>query len=561
MPLLTLHDPTNASRYYEKGLWREEGLYDYAAHHARTNPNDFALRDSRNRLTWQEVVQRSCNIAHVLAGMGLKTGDRVAMGLSNRVEAPLVLLACSRNGYVCTPSLHRNYSTAEMLTLVNEIDAAAVISEKGWSADKGDLAKLIQTKNQNRVCFSLSDDRTLAEEFSNLESEGNDGASPQLGADKVCYLAFTSGTTGRAKGVMHSDNTLLANARDLVTDWQHDRSTVLLSLSPLSHHIAWVGLAQALIGGSEFVINDPPRGMTTLDWLCEANATYVMGVPTHAIDLLQEQRERRQKSLGMVKVFYMAGAPIPRSIAECFLAQGIVPQNVYGMTENSSHQYTHPEDDTDIIVSSCGRGGRAYEVRIFNPEDRDKSIGMGQVGEIGGRGAALMLGYFNDQGSTEKSFNKDGWFMSGDLGRIDASGNLEVVGRSKDIIIRGGRNIHPRKIEDLVLEFPGIQKAAAIPVPDRRLGEKVCLVILSDGGRKPDSYEVLNFLYASGLSIYDMPEYYAVSESFPLTASGKILKRALIAEVKQGTLVPVPVRFKVDNHIGDEAVEDETDKS
>mgnify|MGYP000232181577 FL=1 len=97
MPLLTLHDPTNASRYYEKGLWREEGLYDYAAHHARTNPDDFALRDSRNRLTWREVVQRSCNIAHVLAGMGLKTGDRVAMGLSNRVEAPLVLLACSRN--------------------------------------------------------------------------------------------------------------------------------------------------------------------------------------------------------------------------------------------------------------------------------------------------------------------------------------------------------------------------------------------------------------------------------------------------------------------------------
>jgi len=103
--------------------------------------------------------------------------------------------------------------------------------------------------------------------------------------------------------------------------------------------------------------------------------------------------------------------------------------------------------------------------------------------------------------------------------------------------------------------------AAAIPVPDRRLGEKVCLVILSDGGRKPDADEVLNFLYASGLSIYDMPEYYAVSESFPLTASGKILKRALIAEVQQGTLVPVPVRFKVDNHIGDEAVEDETDKS
>ena len=213
------------------------------------------------------------------------------------------------------------------------------------------------------------------------------------------------------------------------------------------------------------------------------------------------------------------------------------------MTENSSHQYTHPEDDTDTIVSTCGRGGPSYQVKIFDQDDRDQSVAAGEVGEIGGRGAALMLGYFGDQASTENSFNRDGWFMSGDLGRLDSSGNLEVVGRLKEIIIRGGRNIHPRKIEDLAVRHSEIEKAAVIPVVDERLGEKVCLIIVPAADDIPEPDKILNFLYSSGLSIYDMPEYYAVLPDFPLTASGKILKRTLIQQMDRGEFTPLAVRF------------------
>src|SRR5204863_3290241 len=132
--------------------------------------------------------------------------------------------------------------------------------------------------------------------------------------DKVTYLAFTSGTTGTPKGVMHSDNTLLANARAMVEDWHHDERSVLLSLSPMSHHIGTVALAQAMAAGMELVVNDPPAGMTPLDWILETGASYVMGVPTHAMDILGELRARRPHQslggLGRVKVFYMAGSPI-----------------------------------------------------------------------------------------------------------------------------------------------------------------------------------------------------------------------------------------------------------
>src|SRR5215468_5036378 len=148
-----------------------------------------------------------------------------------------------------------------------------------------------------------------------------------LNPDKIVYLAFTSGTTGMPKGVLHSDNTLLANGRAMVEAWHHDHRTVLYSHSPLSHHIATVAIEQCLVGGLELVVNDLPSGKKPLDWIIESDATYVMGVPTHAIDVLAEMKSRGMKSMGSVRVFYMAGATIPPETARAFLNLGIKPQN------------------------------------------------------------------------------------------------------------------------------------------------------------------------------------------------------------------------------------------
>ncbi|MEM8689956.1 MAG: class I adenylate-forming enzyme family protein, partial [Pseudomonadota bacterium] len=358
--------------------------------------------------------------------------------------------------------------------------------------------------------------------------------------DAVIYLAFTSGTTGAPKCVMHSANTLLANARDMVTAWDRGPDTRILTLSPLSHHIAWVAVAQWLLCGGELITDDPSEGISRLDWITETGATYVMGVPTHAIDLLAEQRAQGADRMGAVETFYMAGAPIPPSVAEAFVRQGIRPQNVYGMTENSSHQFTDPHDDIATITETCGRGGPAYRVQIFDVEDPDRPLGPGEIGQIGGRGACLMLGYFANQEATEGSFNGAGWFLSGDLGMLDEAGNLKVSGRLKDLIIRGGHNIHPSTIEALALRHGAVDKAAAFPVADERLGERVCLAIAGALAAQ----DLLQHLDAEGLSVYDMPEYYLNVKDFPLTASGKILKRELVLMVERGELTPEPVRFE-----------------
>jgi acyl-CoA synthetase len=530
---LTLHHPAEARRFYEQGCWQNETLYGLLARHSSATPQRIALEDSSRRLTWQELRGWVDGVAVDLRTYGLSAGDRVSIWMSNRVESIVTFLACSREGFACNPSLHRTHTCFEIATLLERLSAKAFVTEPRWGADwqTSNLDATLAEIHSLRVVYAPD---TFPRPAPNTTSACED-------PDKVVYLAFTSGTTGSPKCVMHSDNTLLANARDLVRDWGHNADTVILSLSPLSHHIAWVALAQWLLLGCRLVTDDPPAGLSRLDWILDSGATYVMGVPTHAMDILTEQRTRGIKTLGSVKVFYMAGAPIPPSVAAAFVSQGVKPQNVYGMTENSSHQYTHPDDDTDTIISTCGRGGLAYEVRIFDVADPDRELPKDEVGQIGGRGAALMLGYFDNQTATETSFNRDGWFMSGDLGVIDKGGNLRIEGRLKDLIIRGGHNIYPATIEALALRHSEVKRVACFPVRDERLGERVCIAIIGE----VSAHDLLQHLASEGLSRFDMPEYFVRLDAFPLTASGKVLKRELIRMVERGDISPESVRYSV----------------
>ena len=549
--ILTLHDPQTAREYYASGVWRSDTLYTLLAGHARTRPDAYALRDSKRRLTWTQLLGWVDALAADLHAAGLKRGQRVSVCLPNRVEAAVVLLACSRNGYVCNPSLHQNYTVGEVIQLLERIQTAALFVQPGYGADadRVDLfaaAKVLPAMKRVYRLPPLNADAGADDGFAAFQPVGEVAASPpepDPSPDKIIYLAFTSGTTGMPKGVLHSDNTLLANGRAMVKDWHHDDRTILYSHSPLSHHIATVAIEQSMVAGFEVVVNDLPPGKKPLDWIVETGATYVMGVPTHAMDILAEMKRRGMSKLGSVNLFYMAGSAIPPQTAKAFLDMGIKPQNIYGMTENGSHQYTFPDDDVETITTTCGRACHGYETRLWDQENPDREVKPGEIGEIGTRGALLTLGYFNNQTATENSFNAGGWFMSGDLGCFDAKGNLKIVGRKKDLIIRGGHNIYPAHIENLGMKHPAVLKAAAFPVADERLGERVCLAIITRDGTSVDAAQMLDHLNEHGLSKYDMPEYFIRLDAFPLTASGKILKRELIEMAKAGKIKPAPVRW------------------
>ena len=552
--LLTRLSQADLLRFRRDGFWAEETLHDLARARAEARPHAVAIRDGGCTLTWAELTALAETLAADLRAAGLRPGDRVAAWLSPRVETAAVLLACSREGWVCCPSLHRNHTVGEIEALLVRMNAAALVAETGYGADaaRADVFAAAEALPSMRRTIRLAPPapRTGAEiaaAFAAPESgaESGAGAPPPAGAaDHVVYLAFTSGTTGQPKGVMHSNNTLLANARALAGDWGFDAASVIYTLSPLSHNLGFGAMVLGMLTGAELAIHDLPKGASLLARLRELGATFVFGVPAHAMDLLAEVEAAGDAALPALHGFRISGAAAPRPLVEGLLSYGVRPQSGYGMTEACSHHYTLPDDPPAAIAGTSGRACPGYEIAIFDVEDPDRPAPQGEIGQIGGRGASLMLGYFDDQGATERSFNREGWFLTGDLGRMDAEGRLQITGRIKDIIIRGGHNIHPARIEALADRFPGVERAAALPVKDERLGEKVCLVVMPRNGAEIDPDGLLAHLDAQGLSRYDMPEFFLQVPEIPLGPSGKMLKRALLPEIAAGRLAPQPIRFR-----------------
>jgi len=537
--LLTSLDAPTLAAYTAAGFWGDETIYHVAARHAQSTPHAFALRDRHRRLTYAELVYAADRLAAYLAGHGLRRGQRVAVWLPSRIETAIALLACSRNGYVCCPSLHRDHTVGEVIALIDRMHAAAAIVQRGYGADadRHDIFAELAGRDFIRCLWRVGP--IDAAPFADVPGPTLDTEASN-DANQVMYLPFTSGTTGEPKGVLHSDNTLLATATMMARDWRLER-TVLYTLSHLSHNLGLGALITALVGGGELVLHDLPRGASLLDRLEETGAEFLFGVPTHAIDLLAEMRAHGKRRRTAVRGFRISGAAASPALVTELMQYGIVPQGGYGMTETCSHQYTLPDDPPERIAGTCGRACDGYEIRIWRADDPDTEAAPGEIGEIGGRGASLMLGYFDDQRATEAAFNSQGWFMTGDLGRLDAAGYLRITGRKKDVIIRGGRNIHPAHIEALTLQHEAIDKAAAFPVADARLGERICLAVVPRPGMQADAEAVLEHLDAAGLSRYDMPEFFLSLGEMPLTASGKLLKRELVRQVATGEMKPLPV--------------------
>ncbi len=541
--LLTSLSTQRLAEHTASGHWQSETIYQIVQRHAAHSADSFAIRDRQRRLTYQQLCAAADGLAQDLASYGLRAGQRVGVWLPSRIETAVAVLACSRNGYVCTPSLHRNHTNAEVSDLMRRADARALIVENGYGADRNDAPVCnFETLSKLYTLAPLSDDQGVDGSCA-LPSALNNGSDQHGDPNSVVYLAFTSGTTGPPKGVMHSDNTLLANARAMAADWNFGPQSVLYTVSPLSHNLGFGGLITALAVGAELVVHDLPRGASLLQRLAKTEATFIFGVPAHARDLISEIRASGAEAIRSVTGFRISGAPVPSSIAAELLAHGVVPQSGYGMTEASSHQYTLPEDDPRLITETSGRACAGYAIKIFDRENAEVELPVGEIGEIAGRGASLMLGYFDDQYATEQSFNAGGWFMTGDLGWLDDSGYLRVTGRKKDIIIRGGHNIYPAHIENLALRHAAVERAAALAIADERLGEKVCLIVMTAAGAHAESNDILAHLDTEGLSRFDMPEYFAAVDHIPLTASGKILKRDLLAQIADGLLTPDPVRW------------------
>lgn len=543
--ILTLLSTRDVAEFRRAGHWTDATVYASVRSAARRDPSKVAVRERFRHVTYADLIDAADRLAAELEAQGLGRGDRLAVWLPSRAETAAAVLACSRNRYVCCPSLHRSHTVAEVSELLHTMRASALIAEEGYGADsgRGDIfgavAEISTLKTVVRL-RPLAGEARPPELFGELPGSGEPRAACDAGsdADTVVYLAFTSGSTGRPKGVLHSDNTLLSPARAMAADWDLDQEMVVYSLSPLSHNLGFGAMLMALSKGGELVVHDLAPGESLANRLAETRATFAFGVPTHAIDLLGDLRARRTTDSLALKGFRLSGAASPESVIRGLLDHGIAPQSGYGMTEGGSFHYTRPGDDAQAVLQTCGQPCAGVETAVCAPHDPNRLLAPGSTGQIVMRGSSLMLGYFGDQEATEDSFNDDGWFLTGDLGSVDEAGYLRIAGRTKDVIIRGGRNIYPAKMERLAMTHELVSAAAAVAVKDGRLGERVCLVIAPRSGHEVPAPELLEHLGSAGLSKYDMPEYVLELPEMPLLASGKIAKLELSAAIANGRLRP-----------------------
>ena len=536
-------DAATVQHYHQSGVWRDETIYDIVAAHATARPDDIAMRSSFRAFTWAELVAAIDTFATDLASRGLCQGETIFVGSPNRAETVIALLAASRDGYVCCPSPHRNHTVAEIADMCERASCAVYIHTPGHGADAdgdeiltaiGDLPSL-------RHIYRLTLPTEAAPFTGLLRPDLPAPADPAGNPDLVTYLAFTSGSTGRPKGVMHSDNSQLVAARGIADAWHFGPDTVTCSLSPFSHNLGCGTLWTSLVCGGEFVLHDWPRGDSLLDRLEAANVTYLVGVPTHAMDFLSEVEHRGISAYDRLDSFRVSAAACPEHISGALYDLGVPVQKGYGMTETNGHQHGLPGDSRDRVTATSGVCCDGYELRIFDPDDPDRELPAGAAGLVGGKGGSLMLGYFQDPQAMAESLNADGWFLTGDLGALDADGHLTLTGRRKELIVRGGHNINPNLIESLALRHQAVDLAAAIPVPDDRLGERACLALMFEEGESPAIAEILDHLAAEGLSRYDMPEFWLPVADIPLMPNGKLDKIEIQRRIGAGELAPVPV--------------------
>ena len=303
-PKITIPTAEQKRQYRASGFWQDQTIYQIVRGHAERAPSRFAVRDRYRRLTYRQLVAAAERLAAHLSENGIEPGQQVAVWLPNRLETVVTLLACSKNRYICCPSLHRNHTVMEVLELLERFRPALLITETGYGAGSDqheietELARL-SVPPKHHGLQPLTRDNADTPVFSGLNgistvSRRTEPPDP----DTVVYLALTSGTTAEPKGVMHSDNTLLANARAIAADWRFNEASVIYTLSPLSHNLGFGAMVTALYAGGEIVLSRLNPGETLVDDLIRTGATFIYGVPAHAVDLLKELKQFREQGAG-----------------------------------------------------------------------------------------------------------------------------------------------------------------------------------------------------------------------------------------------------------------------
>jgi len=494
------------------------------------------VRHQNVRWSWGELGRRVDDLAAGLLALGLERGDRVGIWSPNNHEWTLTQFASAKAGLVLV-NVNPAYRRSELEYAMNKVECKALILAPALKTSNyleitDDLVKAGKLPHLKHV-VRLGPEKTpgmlnfddVARAGGNAEKMKLADLGPKLQFDDAINIQFTSGTTGHPKGATLSHHNILNNGYFVAEGLKLTPADRLCIPVPLYHCFGMVmGNLGCLTHGSTMVYPaeafDP---LATLQAVAEERCTALYGVPTMFIAQL-DHPEFARFDLKSLRTGIMAGSPCPIEVMKKVQSQMNMGEVTiaYGMTETSPVSTQCATDDpVERRVSTVGQVMPHIEIKIVDPEGR--AVPRGATGEFCTRGYSVMKGYWNDADKTAEAINEAGWMRTGDLATMDEQGYVNIVGRLKDMVIRGGENVYPREIEEFLYRHPKVQDVQVIGVPDAKYGEEICAWIKLHDGKTATPEEIREFCKGQ-IAHYKIPRYIEFVPEFPMTITGKIQK-------------------------------------
>jgi len=535
--------PDLVRHYTDAGYWTDRVITDFLDEHAGATPDATAFVDSRRSITFGELKQEADRCALGLLELGVGPGDVVSFQLPNWIEWIVLHLAVTRIGAVNNPliPIYRDREVGFMMELVGsklvvvprefrgydypgmvervrpqlpDLEHVLVVDRPAGAASSDGAASTDGTLDWDEFLATPWEERRDPAELAALRPDPN----------HVTLVIFTSGTTGEPKGVLHTHNTLVAANNPLPQRLGIDADTVFHMASTLAHLTGFLyGARLGIQNGRPCVLQDVWDATRFCELVEEHRVSYTSAATPFLHDLLQTAAST-DRDLSSLRLFCCMGAPIPRVMVRRAqeLLPGMTVLGGWGQTENALVTLGIPGDPEAKIVETDGYPWPGMSIRVVGPDGQPRAAT--EEGALQVEGPFVTVGYAHRPQLTEQAFH-DGWFDTGDLATIDEDGYVKIVGRTKDIIIRGGENIPVAYVENILYEHPDIESLAVVGIPDPRLQEQAVLVCQMRDGTEPLTLESLRaFLGEKGVAKQYWPEHVRVVDALPRTASGKIQK-------------------------------------
>ncbi|WCB95230.1 2,3-dihydroxybenzoate-AMP ligase [Baekduia alba] len=525
----------DAARYRAAGLWTGETFGALLADRAARFGPRTAVVGGDERWTYAELDARATALAQGFADLGIAAGDRVVVQLPNIPAYVEVLFGLWRAGALPVFALPAHRRT-EMVAFAATAEATAIVTvDRHAGFDHGALARDVTATVPSLRHV------VLASELDALRAPA-EGALPQARPDAVAFLQLSGGTTGTPKLIPRTHDDYLYSVRESAAICDLTPASVYLCALPAAHNfpMSSPGILGVLHAGGTVVLAPSPEPRAAFALIARERVTITALVPPLLLAWLEARSSDASDDLSSLELLQVGGAKLaPEAARRVAPAFGCRLQQVFGMAEGLVN-YTRSDDDDDLVAGTQGRpiSDAFDEVRVV--DDADADVGDGELGHLLTRGPYTIRGYYDD--ADPGAFTPDGFYRTGDVVRRLPSGHLVVEGRAKDQINRGGEKIAPDEVEGHLLNHPAVHDVAVVAVPDDRLGERSCAVIVAraEAPAPPTAGDVRRFLRERGVAAYKVPDRVAVVAEFPLTGVGKVSRRDLRAAVA-ASLIEEPV--------------------